>query len=114
MICLKEVTLVTFSVRVFQELVEEETRGKLAAQSKLRQEADEKEALKERLDEEEETRHALEKQIQDLQQKVQCCVVVFFVRILAVIGTHFQLKNVHNFSQMVPKKFLIKGFQNDK
>ncbi|XP_052268175.1 myosin-10-like [Dreissena polymorpha] len=52
-----------------QELVEEETRGKLAAQSKLRQEADEKEALKERLDEEEETRHALEKQIQDLQQK---------------------------------------------
>lgn len=55
---------------MFQELVEEETRGKLAAQSKLRQEADEKEALKERLDEEEENRRAFEKQIQDLQQKV--------------------------------------------
>ncbi|XP_052768982.1 myosin heavy chain, non-muscle-like isoform X3 [Mya arenaria] len=53
-----------------QEMVEEETRGKLAAQTKFRQEQDEKEAMKERLEEEEENRSHHEKQLQDLQAKI--------------------------------------------
>ena len=52
-------------------MIEEETRGKLAAQAKARQEQDEKEMLKERLEEEEENKATFEKQIQDLQAKVK-------------------------------------------
>lgn len=51
-------------------MIEEETRGKLAAQAKFRQEQDEKESLKDRLEEEEEAKKQFEKQVQDLQQKV--------------------------------------------
>ncbi|XP_060570193.1 myosin heavy chain, non-muscle-like isoform X3 [Ruditapes philippinarum] len=53
-----------------QEMVQEETRGKLAAQGKLRQELEEKEMLKEKLEEDEDSKHQLEKQVQDLQQKI--------------------------------------------
>ncbi|XP_053393233.1 myosin-10-like isoform X7 [Mercenaria mercenaria] len=53
-----------------QEMVQEETRGKLAAQAKLRQENEEKELLKEKLEEDEDSKRLLEKQVQDLQQKI--------------------------------------------
>lgn len=53
-----------------QELVQDETRSKLAAQSKLRQLNDEKEAMADRLEEEEENKRMLEKQVAELQQKV--------------------------------------------
>ena len=57
-------------LHVLQELVQDETRGKLAAQAKARQEHDEKEALQDRLEEEEEAKKHLEKQNADLQAKV--------------------------------------------
>lgn len=53
-----------------QETSQEETRQKLALQSRLRQVEDEKESLHERLEEEEEAKKALEKQVADLNQKV--------------------------------------------
>ena len=55
---------------IFQDLVQDETRAKLAALGKARQEHDEKEALQDRLEEEEESRKQLEKQNADLQAKV--------------------------------------------
>ena len=55
---------------VFQELVQDETRAKLAALSKARQEHDDKESLQDRLEEEEEAKKHLEKQNADLQAKV--------------------------------------------
>ena len=65
---------------IFKELVQDETRGKLAAQAKARQEHDEKEALQDRLEEEEEARKHLEKQNQDLQAKVS---VLCTIRVLS-------------------------------
>ena len=53
-----------------QEISQEETRQKLALQSKLRQAEDEKESAQERLEEEEEAKKALERQVADLNQKV--------------------------------------------
>ena len=53
-----------------QDISQEETRQKLALQSKLRQAEDEKENALERLEEEEEAKRALEKQVADLNQKV--------------------------------------------
>ena len=53
-----------------QETSQEETRQKLALQSKLRQVEDEKESLHERVEEEEEARKALERQVAELNQKV--------------------------------------------
>ena len=55
---------------MFQELVQDETRAKLAALSKARQEHDDKESLQDRLEEEEEAKKHLEKQNADLQAKV--------------------------------------------
>lgn len=64
------IAVVTTDACIFQDMVEEETRGKLSAQAKFRQEQDEKESLRDRLEEEEEAKKSLEKQVQDLQQKV--------------------------------------------
>ena len=56
---------------VFQEQLQEETKGKLAVQSKLRQAEDDIHTLKEQLEEEEEQKAALQKQITDMQAKEQ-------------------------------------------
>lgn len=56
---------------VTQEIAQEETRQKLALQTKLRTLNDEKEALAEQLEEEEEAKKAMERQLADMSAKVQ-------------------------------------------
>lgn len=53
-----------------QELMEEETRQKLAVQTRLRQAEDDKLAAQERLEEEAEAKQGLERQVQEMNQKV--------------------------------------------
>ena len=62
-----------------QDISQEETRQKLALQSRLRQAEDEKESAMERLEEEEEAKKGLERQVQDLNQKVGPTHVPWYV-----------------------------------
>lgn len=53
-----------------QELLQEETKGKLSVQSRLRQAEDDNQAMKDQLEEEEDQKASFQKQITDLQFKV--------------------------------------------
>ena len=53
-----------------QELLQEETKGKLAVQSRLRQAEDDNQVLKDQVEEEEDQKALFQKQIADLQSKV--------------------------------------------
>jgi hypothetical protein len=53
-----------------QELLQEETKGKLGVQSRLRQAEDDNQVLKDQVEEEEDQKALFQKQIADLQSKV--------------------------------------------
>ena len=55
-----------------QELAQEETRQKLAVQSKLRQAEDKMEGLEDQLEQEEESRRAVENKLNNLNVQVSC------------------------------------------
>lgn len=85
------------TIAELKQSLEDETRAKLALQTRLRQAESEREAAKDALDEEEQNKQALEKHVQMLQQQV--CSFIHpllspYAPFLLVLSILFQMDDV--------------------